>query len=242
MEASSEFLGATGVGARATERHFPRRSTVFDFVPWAMLALWVFVMAVSVSIGSYSGELSKFESDLQSGRVTSVSVTPGMPPTAEGVMTQSIYWRTGVLTRRADVLMVTPGEDSEALTGDDAMEVRSGYDIAEQIAAQEPAVLITRVPQLLSYAQVYGFQGPSWLAGFVLVGAIGTLMALVSGPQPWRATRWGWFWILSTGIGVPLFLILAGPTPPLRAPREQHRRLTGGWALLFVVVYALLKN
>jgi len=132
--------------------------------------------------------------------------------------------------------MITPGDDSAASPSDDDMAVRSGYDIAEQLADEDSDVLITRISERLSSGVVYGFDVPFWLLGFALVGAIGTLMVLVSGPQPWRATRWAWFWIIPTVIGPPLFLILAGATPPLRSPREQHRKLTGGWAFLVALL------
>jgi hypothetical protein len=37
-------------------------------------------------------------------------------------------------------------------------------------------------------------------------------------------------------VSVPLFLLLAGPTPGLPAPRDPARRLTGGWAFLICLV------
>jgi hypothetical protein len=59
-----------------------------------------------------------------------------------------------------------------------------------------------------------------WLS---IVGAVGSLFAfllLVAGPDPRRANRWGWFWILGFGrdygIGVLAFLLLGAQ----RRPRE----------------------
>lgn len=232
MEDRNQLSGTAVVDGRLTERRLPRRSTTFDIVRWCMLALWIFVVAVAVTVGSRTSQLSDLEFELNAGGVESVMVTPGMPPGAEGVATQSVFWRSGFLNHRADVLMITPGDDSAASRSDDDMAVRSGYDIAEHLADEDSAVLIKRIPERLSSGVVYGFDVPVWLLGFALVGAIGTLMVLVSGPQPWRATRWAWFWIIPTVIGPPLFLILAGPTPPLRSPRQHHWKLTGGWAFL----------
>ncbi len=240
METANQVSVAAGVDGCVTDEQIPRRRTVFDFVRWMMLALWLFVMAVAVSIGSYSTQLRDLESELDRGGVTSVTVTPGMPAEAEGATTQSVYWRSGWLNHRADVVMVTPGDDSWAWTSEDNMAVRTGYDIANQLAEKDPALLITRVPERMSGAEVYGFEVPSWLLGFTLAGAFGTFVVLVSGPQPWRATRWAWFWLMTTVIGAPLFLVLAGPTPPLRSPREQHRRLTGGRAFIIALVLQLL--
>lgn len=241
MQAGNQVSDRAEADARVVEGRLPRRSEMFDVLRWAMLALWIFVMTVGVSVGSYDSQLRDLESDLAAGRVTSVMVTPGMPRGAEGETTQSVFWRAGLLNHRADVSMIIPGTDNWA--SDDGMETRSGYDIAEQIAAEHPTVRIERIPELLSYAEVFGFQVPFWVLWFALAGAVGTLMVLVSGPQPWRATRWAWFWILSTGIGPPLFLLLAGPTPPLRSPRKQHRKLTGGWAFLTaLLIQSLLQS
>jgi hypothetical protein len=69
---------------------------------------------------------------------------------------------------------------------------------------------------------------------------LATLLLLVREPQPWRATPWAWFWIWTTPIGTPLYLLLSGPTPLLPAPRNPNRRLTGGWAFLLAFVLGSL--
>lgn len=236
MKPNNAASGSAGVPGRVVHRRIRRPTTMFDFVRWAMLALWIFVIAVAVTVGARGSNFGELESALNAGDVTSVMVTPGLPSGAEGSMTQTIYWRSGLLNHYAEVRMVSPDADSTASSGDDAA-VRSGYDIAAQIADEHPAVTITRIAERHSYGEVFGFQVPTWLIWFALAGAGGTLMVLVSGPEPWRATRWAWFWLITTGIGPPLFLILAGPTPPLRSPRETHRRLTGGWAFLIVLFF-----
>lgn len=236
MKPNNAASGSAGVPGRVVHRRIRRRTTMFDFVRWAMLALWIFVMTVAVTVGDRGSNFGELESALNTGDVTSVMVTPGLPSGAKGSMIQTIYWRSGLLNHYAEVRMVTPDADNTASSGDDAA-VRSGYDIAAQIADEHPAVTTTRIAERHSYGEVYSFQVPTWLIWFALAGAVGTLMLLVSGPEPWRATRWAWFWLITTGIGPPLFLILAGPTPPLRSPRETHRRLTGGWAFLIAVFF-----
>ena len=71
---------------------------------------------------------------------------------------------------------------------------------------------------------------PIGIVAFVLHFA--GLGLLVTGPQPWRATRWAWFWLLLPPVGSIAFLLLSGPTPGLPAPKNPRRRLSGGWALL----------
>lgn len=236
METDDQVVGSVRIKESTAEGRLSRGRTVFDVIRWTSLLLWLLVLAAAVTLGSRITPLSDLEFDVNAGDVTSVAITPGMPPGAEGVAMQSVFWRSGFLNHRADVVMVTPGQGASEATFDEDVAVRDGHDIAERLGVEHPSLLITQVPERLSSAQVFGFDVPLWLLGFALPGIVGTLMVLVSGPQPWRATRWAWFWILSTGIGPPLFLILAGPTPPLPPPRERHRRLTGGWALLVTVL------
>lgn len=235
MKANNAASGIADVPGQVVRRRIRRRLTTFDYVRWAMLALWIFVMAVAVTVGDRGSNFGELESVLNNGDVTSVMVTPGLPSGVEGAQIQTIYWRSGLLNHYADVCMVTPNSNSSSSSGDAV--VRSGYDIATQIADEHPTVTITRSAERYSYGQIYGFQVPSWLLWFALAGAVGTLMVLVSGPEPRRATRWGWFWLITTVVGPPLFLVLAGPTSQLRSPRGTHRRLTGGWAFLVALLF-----
>jgi hypothetical protein len=75
--------------------------------------------------------------------------------------------------------------------------------------------------------QVHNAVGMSSLLLFLVGFAL-----LVAGPQPWRATRWAWFWLLFPPVGSVVFVLLSGPTPGIPGPRDPHRRLTGGWAFL----------
>jgi len=71
MEAVNRLSGTAGVDGRLTEGRLPRRSTTFDIARWCMLALWIFVMVVAVTVGSRTSQLSNLESELNAGRVTS---------------------------------------------------------------------------------------------------------------------------------------------------------------------------
>lgn len=63
---------------------------------------------------------------------------------------------------------------------------------------------------------------------------------LIAGPQPWRATRWAWFWLLLPPVGSVAFLLLSGPTPGLPSPRNPRRRLTGGGGVAFLLSLLLM--
>ena len=62
---------------------------------------------------------------------------------------------------------------------------------------------------------------------------LAVLLLIVGGPEPWRATRWAWGWVvlLAGPLGSVAYLLLGGPLALLR-PHAGHRRLTGGWAFL----------
>jgi hypothetical protein len=69
-----------------------------------------------------------------------------------------------------------------------------------------------------------------WLVGLVV---------LVAGPQPWRGTRWAWFWWITNPIGVAAFLLLAGPLVRRTQPGNVDRRVTGGWSFLLAIAPTL---
>lgn len=88
--------------------------------------------------------------------------------------------------------------------------------------------------------EVLGMQ-TSWpvLAVFA-AGCLATLWLLVNGPQPWRATRWAWFWLAAPPLGLLAFLLLSGPTPGLGITRPATKRLTGGKAFLLALLLSAL--
>ena len=79
---------------------------------------------------------------------------------------------------------------------------------------------------------VWGVHVPDWLSVVSLLHAVASLALLIRGPQPWRATRWAWFWLSGNPVTQLAFLLLSGPTPGVRAPLEPSRRLRGGWAFI----------
>lgn len=79
------------------------------------------------------------------------------------------------------------------------------------------------------------------LAAGLLVAIVG----LVRGPQPRRATKWAWFWVilLLPGIGVLFWLVLDVPwsrrasarPEPVPGERSTDGRLSAGRAVLLVL-------
>lgn len=211
------------------------RATLFDWLRWALAALWLFVMVTAVLAGSREADFDTLVSDLNSGRVSSVAVTPGLPDGADGSAQQTIFWTGGLLHRHTVVQVSTDNApDASALQGN--VTRIHGHDAAVELRRDYPGLTVTRASYITSWAEFYGFRVPQWLIWPMLGGAVLTLMVLVSGGEPWRASRWAWFWLLSTAIGPPLFLFLSGRTWPIPDPRAGHRRLSGGWAFIIAAV------
>lgn len=91
-------------------------------------------------------------------------------------------------------------------------------------------------PTEASVIGVWGMNVPTWLGviavAYLLLGAA----SIFEGPEPWRATRWAWFWLSSSPIGWLAYLLLSGPTPPIPTPSPNKTRLAGGWAFIISCV------
>jgi hypothetical protein len=88
-----------------------------------------------------------------------------------------------------------------------------------------------------SYGQIGQWHVPDLAIALWLCISVGTIALLIVGREPWRATRWAWFWLLwpAPPLGALAFLLLGGSTWQ-RPPVRPARRLTGGWALLISLV------
>ena len=139
--------------------------------------------------------------DVRAGRVTSVVVTGN-----------DVLWRTGALR---------PYKADMPLTVDE--RPYSSSEVAGLLARYAPdgTVDVTR----------RGSLAPRWLTWPRGAALLCAFLLLVSGPMPWRANRWAWFWLLSPGpdggLGALAFLLLSGRTPGLPDSRPHARRLDG---------------
>ena len=110
-------------------------------------------------------------------------------------------------------------------------------EIGERLQALAPGLEVVRSARLAGSAELGPLVVPEPLAVVLLLGWLAALALLVTGPEPLRATRWAWCWLLIVPlVGVPAFLLLSGPTPGLPRPAPGRPRLTGGWALLLSLV------
>ena len=132
------------------------------------------------------------------------------------------------------------GSDGGALS---ASAERTTDDVVQQVRARSPEIDVEVSGSRTGVsARAFGVSYSGAAALPVVVLNVAGLLLLVGGPQPWRATRWGWFWLCFVPGGPLVYLARSGPTPGLRPPAPDDALLTGGRALLAAVVLCLVAN
>jgi hypothetical protein len=219
----------------------PTPQRAHDSSSWVRLALfsgWVLVALMTAGIGERASDFGHLNNALSDGRVVRISVSgEGLGPTGSGQVTQDVHWREGPIRRVSTVSVRSPGKEEDTSTADgEERETITAKDVGTYLTERYPQLTVTRSRYVESSNSRLGWRIPQWLAMLGFGISLATLLVLISGPQPWRATRWAWFWIWGTPIGTPIYLLLSGPTPLLPTPRFPARRLTGGWAFLLACV------
>jgi hypothetical protein len=109
--------------------------------------------------------------------------------------------------------------------------------VEDHLAALNPDVRLTQGSLRGSTFSALDYEAPGSVGLAYLVLLVGTL-GLISGPRPWRATRWAWAWLvlIAPAFGVPAYFLFGGSTGLFR-PRPPGRIwLTGGWAFLLAIL------
>lgn len=203
---------------------------------WALLACWAVLVGSACVLGVGDSSLARLEADVSAGRVDVVRVSGGLAASGRGFAVVDVQWRSGLFAYSTRVVearprhAARPGEAAEGVTG----VVRG--DLGERLQRLQPALRVERMAYPAGPStELLGRELRGWVVWSLYAVFLSTLGLLVVGPEPWRATRWAWFWLL-TSAAFPLtalaFLVLGGPTPLVPAPRERSRRLTGGWAFI----------
>ncbi len=222
----------TGSHRSDRARHSPTSRTRWGLrTRLAIAAIGLLVAVLTTVVGVHPSSPERLRADVAAGDATTVQAFGYRVPGVEGVetyATQEIRWRTGLITRSAQVDRQTPdGIGSDATT-----ELR-------QIA---PDLEVERREPVTSAALLYDVVVPWWLPLLAVGGWLSALIALVSGTEPWRLTRWGWAWsfFLVPPVGVLLFCLLSGPTPLVPRPRRARRIGGLGGFLLAVVLLVVI--
>jgi len=204
-----------------------------------LVALWLMVAVVTGAVGERPATLADLMDAVDSGKVASVHVAGGLQAGASGWSTQDIRWRQNGFRRHAQVLYASPGNEQEAADSNPPSATVTTTDVATLIRERDPNVAVqVSGMQRTSTATLMHWEVPSWVLLVVVAGSVLTLGLIVYGPEPWRATRWGWAWaVLLTGpVGALAFAVLSGPTAATPTPKATARRLTGGWSFILMVL------
>ncbi|WP_309647694.1 hypothetical protein [Nocardioides sp.] len=218
---------------------------------WVLIVCWVALTFVALLAGEREATLSDLEDAVASGEVQEVRVAGGLATGERGRASAQVRWDQGLVTYTTALVEERPRPSgpsgasgasgasgpSGAQRGDDPVVA----DVEARLRALQPELRVARTGWTGGGASVLGWGLPAW-AGLLHLGVLlGTLFSLTGSPQPWRATRWAWFWllVLVPPIGVPAYLLLAGPTPPVPAPSLTRRRTTGGGGFLLGIVGSL---
>lgn len=241
-------MSTTSSAPTATAR--PTGWTVPRSVAWfryALLALCATVGIGMLAFGTRPADFNELGRAINAGRVTQVVIANALPENATGTASAEIRWHDGFLPRFTTVWQEIPGDEP---AGQVVINTTSpSYPITGRIEdrLQEYAGQPLDVTHIQDYRNttwwLYGWKVPAWVGIGGLLGALLTLGLLVSGPQTLRATRWAWFWAISSPLSpvtIPLFLLFGVPrTGAIEQPYTKAGRLTGGWSfLLFCVLGA----
>jgi hypothetical protein len=206
---------------------------------------WLLLVAAALVLGERPSTFAHLRAAVASGRVDVVATTPGLGRNDIGYAVVDLHWREHGLRYETHVLEARPRSQAPSRDSLDDVTAVVGTDVAAVLNQARgntgPRLELVHHsdPGVSSY--VRGWQVPAWLSLATLGLGVATLFLLVRGPEPWRATRWGWFWLMAvaTPVGVPAFLALSGPAPLVRAPASAAR-LTGGRALLLALLVSVV--
>lgn len=223
-------MEAAGVRVRVVEPAPPRN--FHDRIRWTFIPLLLAIGAYTLLFGVRAAGYHALEAGVAAGEIETISATPGIEGMAEGSTVQEVRWSQGGRHYRTEVRMITPTTADDHVASDD-LPALWGHDVAGTLRTTNPDLRVERaVGESELYSEVLGYRLPAWVGWALVAIGIGSLSMLISGREPWRATRWAWFWIMLSPIGLLIYLVLSGPTPLIPAPRKPARRLTGGWAFL----------
>jgi hypothetical protein len=205
----------------------------WDRVRGTLVVGWLLVVAASLLVGERTASWAEVQALVVCGQVETVRVSGELPARATGYGHVEVHWRHGLLRYTTEVVQVRGrGSAVAARAAGDGAPVLHASPTSRLVALQ-PALQVTRDQSRSSGGPLFGWQVPNGVGIAAFLLCLGGLYLMVAGPEPWRATRWAWFWLVLTSPFVSvLFLLLSGPTVAVPGPRNPRRRLTGGWAFL----------
>ena len=227
-----------------TERVQPWKG--LDTVPrgWGTWRTVLLVVLGVILVGTWMtatrpASLGDLQRALGAGQVTKVNLVGELPPGASGVTTVDIEWEGGLLDSYATVWQESPGVAHQDTSSSYPVV---GLDLREELSAATPTgelVMTSEDVRTGSQGILFGWRVATWVALVAFVWSATVVTTLITGPEPRRATRWAWFWLL---LGTGPFALVLYPLvglPRVGQPSDATgRRLPGGWAFLITVLLA----
>lgn len=203
----------------------------------AVALLWLAALVVILLVGERRDDLGALHGSLADGSVTQVEIT-GLPEDGvqDGFATVRLSWESDFLNRYTEIVVVSPEPTAESLTNSEDLPVVVGDPVVTLENLQPDVEIVREEFRSGTSLEAGGWVLRGWASQPVMLLLLATLFMLMGGPQPWRATRWAWFWIIlaSPLFGAVAYAVLGGPLAAVR-PRDRARRLTGGWAFLIAM-------
>lgn len=202
---------------------------------WALISACLLLVGVGILAGERTASYHDLEAAVASGDVDQVTVSQGYTGEFLGHATVDVYWRTLGGWHVAQVVEQHP------LRRDRINGLPVVYDVGEDLRALNAGLEVERRVhwrERTSDTELLGWRLPGW-CGLVILGVwVGVLMLIVGGAQPWRATRWAWFWLLAMAapVGVVAFLLFGGPCGLRPPPPGRRPGLRGGWGFLLALL------
>ena len=202
---------------------------------WRLTGLLVGVMALVVAAlllttGVRPATYGDLLSDVSSSKVGEVQVV-GVEDPAPG---DAVELRWTVLGGVLDQYAVVRIEGDRGQDAWQESEFVTSADPRDTLRSINPDIVLTEGSFGTGPSTSYmDWRAAGWVILLALATWTATLLMVIGGPEPWRATRWAWGWcvLLAGPLGAVAYLLLGGPLG-LARPRPGHRRLTGGWAFL----------
>lgn len=211
---------------------------------WGTLRTVLLVALGVILVGTWltatrPASLDDLERALGAGQVTEVHLVDELPPAATGNGPVDIEWDGGLLDRYTTVWQESPGVESQQPASPYPVV---GLDLREELTAVTPTgelVITSEFVRSGSHGVLFGWRVATWVALVAVVWIAAVLITMITAPEPRRATRWAWFWLM---LGVGPFALVLYPLIGLpKACQSVHatgRRLSGGWAFLVMVLLA----
>ena len=216
-------------------------STGHRVAAWLLLLGWVVLVGAAVVTGERHTTVNDLQDAIADGRVSEVRAAGGLGQGGVGFATIELRWREHGLQYSTEVVQVR-GRHQGRSGGDDVTGRFRGslHDYLTQYGGSVE-VQSERSTHGNFSARLLGWRADGWVATLLLALFVLTLLRIATGPVPWRATRWGWTWLVLVlpPIACPAYLLVGGPTR-LFPPARPDRRLTGGWAFALALVVGWL--